>query len=455
MRTIIEPFKIKMVEPIRMTTREERLGTIAEVGYNLFGLKTRDVLIDLLTDSGTGSMSMDQWAGMIRGDEGYAGARSFYRFEETVRRITGLTHIIPTHQGRAAERILFSVAVEAGQVVPNNTHFDTTRANIEYQGAEALDLVPDFDTESMDPFKGDMDTDLLEDTIRRVGVDRIPMVLLTVTNNASGGQPVSMGNIKAVRAICERHGIPLFFDACRFAENAWFIKLREEGYADWSLTDITREMFRHVDGATMSAKKDAMVNIGGFLAVNDDALADKARALLILTEGFPTYGGLAGRDLEAIAQGLEEVLDEDYMRYRIRSTAYLGEHLTDIGVPILQPPGGHAIYVDARRLLSHIEPADLPGKALEVALYTEGGIRACEIGTVMFGKTDPDSGRQLPGRMDLLRLAIPRRVYTQSHIDYVIEVFEEVLRRRDSYRGYRFEREAPILRHFTSTFRPL
>jgi tyrosine phenol-lyase len=455
MRTIIEPFKIKMVEPIRMTTREERLETIAEAGFNVFGLKTQDVLIDLLTDSGTGSMSMDQWAGMIRGDEGYAGARSFYRFEETVRRITGLKHIIPTHQGRAAERILFSVAVQSGTVIPNNTHFDTTRANIEFQGSEALDLVPDFDTDSRDPFKGDMDTQLLEDTIRRVGVDRIPMVLLTVTNNAAGGQPVSMGNIKTVRAICERHGIPLFFDACRFAENAWFIKLREEGYADWSLLDITREMFKHVDGATMSAKKDAIVNIGGFLAVNDDALADKARALLILTEGFPTYGGLAGRDLEAIAQGLDEVLDEDYMRYRIRSTAYLGEHLTEIGVPILQPPGGHAIYVDARRLLTHIEPADLPGKALEVALYTEGGIRACEIGTVMFGKTDPDSGRQLPGRMDLLRLAIPRRVYTQSHVDYVIEVFEEILRCRDSYRGYRFEREAPVLRHFTSTFRPI
>ena len=455
MRTIIEPFKIKMVEPIRMTTREERERLIHDAGYNVFGLKTADVLIDLLTDSGTGSMSMDQWAGMIRGDEGYAGARSFYRFQETVQDLTGLTHIIPTHQGRAAERILFSVAVEKGQIVPNNTHFDTTRANVEFQGGIPVDLVPELDPDLIAPFKGDMDTERLRALIREVGVARIPMVMLTLTNNASGGQPVSMANIREVRAICDEHGLPLFFDACRFAENAWFIKLREEGFADRSLRDIAREMFSYCDGMTMSAKKDAIVNIGGFLALNDNAMAERARALLILTEGFPTYGGLAGRDLEAIAQGLEEVLDEDYMRYRIASTRYLGEHLVELGVPILQPPGGHAIYVNAGKFLPHIPATELPGKALEVELYLEGGIRCCEIGTVMFGKTDPETGTQETARYELVRLAIPRRVYTQSHIDFVIEVFADLVKHSKDMRGYAFEEEAPVLRHFTSRFRPL
>jgi len=455
MHTIIEPFKIKMVEPIRMTTRTEREARIREAGFNGFALHTDDVLIDLLTDSGTGSMSMDQWAGMIRGDEGYAGARSFYRFQQVVRDLTGLTHIIPAHQGRAAERILFAVAVHKGDVVPNNTHFDTTRANIEFQGADALDLVPDLDTDTYAPFKGNMDTDRLRRVLESTPRERVPLVMLTVTNNATGGQPVSMANIREVRRICDHFGVPLFFDACRFAENAWFIKLREEGYADKPLRDIAREMFTHCDGATMSAKKDAIVNIGGFLALNSDSLADKARALLILTEGFPTYGGLAGRDLEAIAQGLEEVLDEDYMRYRIASTAYLGNHLDQIGVPILKPTGGHAIYVDAGRLLPHIAPKHLPGKSLEVELYVEGGIRACEIGTVMFGKTDPVTREQHPARHELVRLAIPRRVYTQSHVDYVIEVFEQLLKRKETFRGYAFDREAPVLRHFTSTFRAL
>jgi len=455
MHTIIEPFKIKMVEPIRMTTRPDREARIREAGYNVFGLHTDDVLIDLLTDSGTGSMSMDQWAGMIRGDEGYAGARSFYRFQQVVRDLTGLTHIIPAHQGRAAERILFGVAVQKGDVVPNNTHFDTTRANIEFQGAEALDLVPDVDTEAYAPFKGNMDTDRLRHVLATTPRERVPLVMLTVTNNATGGQPVSMANIKEVRAICDDFGVPLFFDACRFAENAWFIKLREPGYAEKPLRDIAREMFSYCDGATMSAKKDAIVNIGGFLAMNSDSLADRARTMLILTEGFPTYGGLAGRDLEAIAQGLDEVLDEDYMRYRIASTAYLGNHLDALGVPILKPTGGHAIYVDAGRMLPHLAPKHLPGKSLEVELYLEGGIRACEIGTVMFGKTDPVTHEQHPARHELVRLAIPRRVYTQSHVDYVIEVFEQLVTRKDTFRGFTFDRESPVLRHFTSTFRPL
>jgi tryptophanase len=456
MHTIIEPFKIKMVEPIHMTTRAEREARVQEAGYNLFNLKSDDVLIDLLTDSGTASMSVDQWAAMIRGDEAYAGARSFYRFLEVVRSITGLKHVIPTHQGRAAERILFSVAMDKGQIIPNNTHFDTTRANIEVTGGEAQDLMApeNLDPDAIRPFKGDMDTDRLTDLIRRVGRARIPLVMLTVTNNASGGQPVSMANIKAVREICDHWGIPLFFDACRFAENAWFIKLREPGYADKPLFDIAREMFHHVDGATMSAKKDAIVNIGGFLAMNNDALADKARALLILTEGFPTYGGLAGRDLEAIAQGLEEVLDEDYMRYRIRSTAYLGEHLLESGVPIVQPPGGHAIYVNARKMLPHVPPERFPGQALAIELYTAGGIRSCEIGSVMFGKRDADGGF-IPARQELVRLAIPRRVYTQSHVDYVIEVFQEVVRAKDRIPGYAFATEPAFLKHFTATFKPV
>ena len=456
MRTIIEPFKIKSVEPIRFTTREEREKVLRKGWYNLFLVPAEDVLIDLLTDSGTNAMSADQWAGIMRGDESYAGARSFYRFERTVRDLTGFTHIIPTHQGRAAEKILFSLVGGAGKVVPNNSHFDTTRANVEYSGAEAVDLPTDEgrDPDLIAPFKGNMDIAALEALIRERGAGSIPLCMVTVTNNSGGGQPVSMQNIREASAICRRHGIPLFLDACRFAENAYFIKKREPGYADVPVAAIVREMFSYADGATMSAKKDAIVNMGGFLALNDDALAARARNLLIVTEGFPTYGGLAGRDLEAIAQGLEEVLDEHYLEYRLRSVEYLGERLTAAGVPILQPPGGHAIYLNARKLLPHIPPAQFPGQSLVVELFREGGIRSVEIGSVMFGRTDPQ-GRFLPSRMELVRLAIPRRVYTQSHIDYVIEVAIECFRRRESFTGYRIIEEPPMLRHFTAKFEPL
>src|SRR5690606_35314277 len=436
MRTIIEPFRIKSVEPIRMTTPEERRRLIREADYNLFSLHAEDVLIDMLTDSGTAAMSAAQWGAMMNADESYAGSRSFFRFEEAVREIMPFKHIIPTHQGRAAERILFGLLGGEGVIIPSNTHFDTTRANIEATGAEAVDLVIEegLDPDIELPFKGNMDLKRLDELLEMHSGD-IPLVMLTITNNSGGGQPVSLENIKGVREICDRHGVPLFIDGCRFAENAYFIKLREKEYADVAVKDIVREIFSLADGMTMSATKDALVNIGGWLALNDDELAAQARTQLILTEGFPTYGGLAARDLEAIAVGLEEVLHEDYLQYRFASTRYLGQALLDMGVPIVRPVGGHAVYVDAKRMLPHIPQLNYPGQSLAVALYEVGGIRGVEIGTVMFGR-QPD-GSERPSRMELVRLAIPRRVYTQSHVDYVIECFEEVNRNREQLPGYR------------------
>lgn len=456
MKTIIEPFKIKSVEPIRFTTQEEREEVLHAASYNLFLVPAEDVLIDLLTDSGTSAMSADQWAGIMQGDESYAGARSFYKFEKKVRELTGLKHIIPTHQGRAAEKILFSIVAGKGKYIPNNSHFDTTRANIEFAGGEAIDLPTEEGThpEVIGDFKGNMDIPSLEALIKRVGPENIPLCMITVTNNSGGGQPVSMQNIRETKHLCSQFGIPLFLDACRFAENAYFIKKRELGYANTPVRDIVKEMFSYADGVTMSAKKDALVNMGGFLALNDDQLAMKARNLLIVTEGFPTYGGLAGRDLEAIAQGLEEILDEHYLQYRIRSVEYLGERLTKAGVNILQPPGGHAIYLDAKRILPHIPVDQYPGQTMVVELYRIGGIRSVEIGSVMFGKYDTE-GKLIPARMELVRLAIPRRVYTQSHIDYVIEVVVEAYERRKGLRGYKIVEEAPLLRHFTAKFEPL
>jgi tyrosine phenol-lyase len=447
-RTIIEPFRIKSIEAIHGTTREERRRLIEAAGYNLFLVAADAILIDLLTDSGTSAMSTEQWAAMMRGDESYAGSSSFGRFRESVQGIFGFRHVIPTHQGRAAERILFTVMCKKGDVVPNNTHFDTTRANCEFVGAEALDLpIPEAkEPARVLPFKGNMDTGKLAETIARVGAKRIPLVMLTVTNNSGGGQPVSMANVRAVKEICARHGIPLYIDACRFAENAYFIKLREPGYAEKTPRAIAQEMFSLADGCTMSAKKDGLANIGGFLCTNDDALAQQEKDLLILTEGFPTYGGLAGRDLEAIAVGLNEALEEDYLKYRIASTAFLGNHIASEGVPIMQPPGGHAIYLDARAFLPHIPPEQFPGVALAVELYLEGGIRSVEIGRLMFGEH---------ATMDLVRLAIPRRVYTQSHIEYVVEVILDVWRRRGEIRGYEVTQQAPFLRHFTARLRPL
>ena len=456
MKTIIEPFKIKAVEPIRFTTREEREKILEKAGYNLFNVKSKDVLIDLLTDSGTAAMSAKQWAGIMQGDEAYAGSRSYWRFERVVKDLTGLKNVIPTHQGRAAEKILFSLVGKKGKIIPNNTHFDTTRANIEVSGAEAVDLpVPGAKIPSLEEdFKGNMDLEKLEALLKKEGPERVPLCMLTVTNNSSGGQPVSMENIRRTSEICRSYGIPLFLDACRFAENAYFIKLREPGYREKSPRDIAREMFSYVDGCTMSAKKDALVNMGGFLALNDDDIALLARNILVVTEGFPTYGGLAGRDLEAIAQGLDEVLDEHYLEYRIRSVAYVGEHLDRIGVPYVRPTGGHAIYLDAQAFLPHIPPHHFPGQALACELYLQGGIRSCEIGSVMFGKTDPVTGEFEPAMMELVRLAIPRRVYTQSHMDYVVEVMEEVNEKRDSMQGVKIVWEPPILRHFTARFEP-
>ncbi len=455
-KTIIEPFRVKTVEPIRFTTPAHRQQALAEAGYNLFMLHAEDVLIDLLTDSGTGALSAQQWGMMMVGDESYAGSRSFYRLEAAVRDIMGFKHVIPTHQGRAAERILFASAVKAGQVVPNNTHFDTTRANVEYMQAEARDLViPEGRQPGLiHPFKGNMDLDALRQTIESVGVERIPMIMLTLTNNSGGGQPVSMANIRAVSEIAHANGIPLIIDACRFAENSWFIKLREAGYADKPPLEIAREIFSYADGCTMSAKKDGLANIGGFLALNDDDLAQRSRNLLILTEGFPTYGGLAGYDMEAVAQGLREVLDEDYLRYRIRSTEYLGDGLLKAGVPIVQPTGGHAVYIDARAMLAHIPQSAYPAQALAAELYLEGGIRAVEIGSLMFGKPQPDGAEQ-PAMLELVRLTIPRRVYTQSHIDYVIEVVSRVNARKERIRGFRIVWQAPFLRHFTARLAPL
>jgi len=453
-RTIIEPFRIKSVEPLRFTRREERAAALEAAGWNVFRLHADDVLIDLLTDSGTGAMSSAQWGALIQGDESYAGSRSFYRFRDVVKELTGYRHIIPTHQGRAAERILFHTILTQGQIVPNNNHFDTTRANIEVEEAEARDLViPEGKVPAaLHPFKGNMDLAALERTLETEG-DRVPLVMVTVTNNSGGGQPVSMENLRGVRALCDRYRKPFFLDACRFAENAYFIKLREKGYEERIPKEIAKEMFSLADGCTMSAKKDGLANIGGFLALNDDRWAEGCRNLLILTEGFPTYGGLAGYDLEAIARGLEEVVEEPYLKYRLRSTEYLGEKLDAAGVPTIKPAGGHAIYLDARGLLPHIPPLSYPGISLANALYVEGGVRGVEIGTVMFG-LHPD-GTETAGPMDLVRLAIPRRVYTQSHIDYVAEVVLHVAAKKEALRGYRIASAPKVLRHFTATFEPL
>lgn len=448
MKTIIEPFKIRSVEPLRHTTPAQREKLLQKAGYNLFELRAVDILIDLLTDSGTSAMSTAQWSAMMRGDESYAGSESFFRLKKVVDELTGFGHMIPTHQGRAAERILFTVMCRPGHIVPNNTHFDTTRANIEFTGARAVDLpLPEAgDTQARIPFKGNMDVAALEKLIDTEGADKIPLIMLTVTNNSGGGQPVSMANVRAVHTIATRHKIPFYLDACRFAENAWFIQQQEPGFERLTPKQVAQAMFSHADGCTFSAKKDAFANIGGFLCTNDDLIAQKERDLLILTEGFPTYGGLAGRDLEAIAVGLDEVLDRDYLEYRITSTRYLGRNIADKGVPIVEPPGGHAIYIDAGRMLPHIPKHEFPGQSLAVELYRHAGVRSVEIGSVMFGEH---------ARHELLRLAIPRRVYTQSHIDYLVEAILEVNARKDSLRGLRMIYEPPFLRHFTAKFEPL
>jgi tyrosine phenol-lyase len=447
-KTIIEPFRIKSVEPLRQTSPGERARFLQQAGYNLFLIDAKNILIDLLTDSGTSAMSTEQWAAMMRGDESYAGSESFCRLQRVVQDLTGFKHVIPTHQGRAAERILFTVMCRKGHVVPNNTHFDTTRANIEFTGARAVDLpLPEAaDTQARLDFKGNMDVAALERLILTEGARNIPLVMLTVTDNSGGGQPVSMENIAAVKQVASRHGIPFYLDACRFAENAWFIAQREPGYAERTPKQIAQKMFSYADGCTFSAKKDAFANIGGFLCTNDDRLAIQETNLLILTEGFPTYGGLAGRDLEAIAVGLGEILDPDYLRYRIASTGYLGRHIADHGVPIVEPPGGHAIYIDAARMLPHIPKQQFPAQALAVELYRHAGIRSVEIGSLMFGEN---------AKHELLRLAIPRRVYTQSHIDYVVEAILEVNERRARIRGLAIESEPPFLRHFSARFRQL
>ena len=453
-RTIIEPFRIHSVEPLRFLSEDDRREKVREAGHNLFRLHADDVLIDLLTDSGTGAMSRDQWAAIQHGDESYAGSPSWYTFLEAVQELFPFPHVMPTHQGRAAEKILFGAIGGPGKVVPNNTHFDTTRANVEFTGAEAVDLVIPEGREprTIHPFKGNMDLEALERVLAERAAD-VPVVFVTITNNSGGGQPVSLENLRGVRALCDRFSVPMFLDACRFAENAWFIKLREPGQADRAIPDIVREIAGLADGMTMSAKKDPLGNIGGWLAMRDDALAERCRSLLILTEGFVTYGGLAGRDLEAIAQGLRECVDEHYLRYRIRSTEYLAEALAAAGVPIVEPAGGHAVYLDARALLPHISPLEYPGQALAVALYEAGGIRGVEIGTVMFGR-HPD-GTETPAAMDLVRLAIPRRTYTQSHVDYVIEVVTAVAERAPELGGYRIVEEPRQLRHFTARFEPL
>ncbi len=454
-KTIIEPFRIKSLEPIYFTTPEQRAALLAEAGYNPFLLRAEHVLIDLLTDSGTGALSAKQWSGMIASDESYAGAQSFYRFEAAVKDITGFKHVIPTHQGRAAEHILFANTVDKTKAVLNNTHFDTTRANIEAQGGQALDLViaEGRQPRTIHPFKGNMDLEALEAAIQRIGPANIPMVMITVTNNSGGGQPVSMANVRAVSQIAHRYGLPLIIDACRFAENSWFVKLREEGYADKTPLEIARELFSYADGCTMSAKKDGMSNIGGFLALNDDGLAQRCRNLEILTEGFPTYGGMAGYDLEAIAVGLYEALQADYLRYRIRSIEYLGDKLTAFGIPIVQPTGGHALYIDARAMLPHIPDAQYPAWSLNNALYLLGGVRGVEIGSIMFGKQPDGSENSAP--LDLVRLAFPRRVYTQSHVDYLAEVLLALQQQREQIRGHRIVWQAPVLRHFTIRMEPV
>lgn len=455
MHTIIEPFRIKSVEPIYFNTKEERKNILEKAFYNPFLVNSTDVLIDLLTDSGTSAMSSNQWAGIMQGDESYAGSPSFFHFRDTVQEITGMPLIIPTHQGRAAERILFEILGGKGKYFVSNTLFDTTRANIEFSGAEGVDLICDEGKHPAipAPFKGNMDTTLLKAFIKEKGSEKIPLVILTVTNNSGGGQPVSMQNIREVKKICQENNIPLFIDACRFAENAYFIKLREAGYADKPVPEIVKELFSYADGCTMSAKKDAFANIGGFLAMHSESLALQCRNLLIITEGFPTYGGLAGRDLEAIAIGLKEVMEENYLQYRIRSIEYLTEKLVDAAVPVMRPGGGHAVYLDAKEFLPHIAIDQYPGQALAAALYLEGGIRSVEIGSLMFGKYDA-GGKLIPAQLELVRLAIPRRVYTQSHIDYVAEVIIEVFKNRKQIKGLAITEEAPALRHFTVKLKP-
>lgn len=461
MKTIIEPFKIKMVEPIRMTTRSERLRILRRAHYNPFYIRSNDILIDFLTDSGTSAMSSTQWGRLMEGDEAYAGSESFFRFEKVVKDLTGYRTILPTHQGRAAEKILFHAAVRflgsRQPVIPNNTHFDTTRANIEFVGAKAVDLPvsESFHTSLRRPFKGNMDLEKLENLIREVGASHIPLIMMTVTNNSSGGQPVSMKNIRGASRIAHRHKIPFFLDAARFAENAYFIKLREPGYHNKSVEEIAKMMFRLSDGCTMSAKKDGFGNMGGFLGLQNQEWAKKARSILILTEGFPTYGGLSGRDLEALAQGFREILHEDYLKYRIRSVEYAADELLKRGVPIVEPPGGHAIYIDAKKFLPHIPPLKFPGQALVNELYLAGGIRAVEIGSVMFGKSDPKTGKETAAPMELVRLAFPRRVYTQSHIDYLLEIMGDISKRRRRLRGYLLIRPDSVLRHFTARFEPI
>ena len=452
---IIEPFRIRSVEPIRSTTQAEREKLLRDAHYNPFLLKADDVLIDLLTDSGTGAMSSGQWAAMIASDESYAGSKSYYKLETAVRDITGLTHVIPTHQGRAAENILFSTIAKPGDIIPSNSHFDTTRAHVENNGAEALDLVirEGREPQTIHPFKGNMDIPALRNFLETTDLSRVPVIMLTITNNSGGGQPVSMKNIRDVSALAREFGIPFFLDACRFAENSWFIKIREEGYEDKSPIEIAREMFSYADGCTMSAKKDGMSNIGGFLALNDDTLAARCRSMTILTEGFPTYGGMAGYDMEAVAAGLYEALDEGYLRYRIRSTTYLGDKLSRAGISIIQPVGGHAVYIDARDMLPHIEPLHYPAWSLANALYVAGGIRSVEIGSVMFGQ-QPD-GSEKPASMELVRLAIPRRVYTQSHVDFLAEAVIHVFHHRHALRGYKITSQDRVLRHFTAHLEPL
>ena len=451
MKTIIEPFKIKSVEPIKINSKNDRLRLLKKSHYNLFLLKSDDVIIDLLTDSGTGAMSTEQWAGIMRGDETYAGSNSFQRFESTIKNILGFKYVMPTHQGRAAEKILFEIMCNKGDIVPSNSHFDTTRANIEYQDAVAKDLIPNKyrDTQSIFPFKGNMDIQKLEELVE-ISRDKIPLIMLTITNNTGGGQPVSMENIRKVSCIAKKHKIPFYLDACRFAENAFFIKQREKGYSNKSINSIVKEMFSYCDGCTMSAKKDGIANIGGFLCTNDNLLFQKKKDLLILTEGFPTYGGLAGRDLDAIAIGLVEAMDEDYLNYRITSTKYLGDKISSFGVPILHPPGGHAIYIDAEIFLPNISKKQFPGQALACELYIEGGIRTSEIGTFMFGKYDDNKSKHIYAPFELVRLAIPRRTYTQSHIDYVIEIIKKVYMRREKIKGLKIIESPKYLRHFSA-----
>lgn len=447
----VEPFRIKAVERVGLTDRRERGNILRQAGYNVFNIPADKVFIDLLTDSGTSAMSDNQWSGLLIGDESYAGARNFFHLETVVKNIFCFQHVIPTHQGRAAERILFEALVKKGDYVPNNIHFDTTRANVEVRGARAVDLVIDeaYDPDSIHSFKGNLDVNKLKKFIEKKGTGKIPIVMITITNNSGGGQPVSVKNIKEVSQVCRQHGIPLFFDACRFAENAYFVKKREKGYEKKSILEIAQEIFSYGQGATMSAKKDALVNIGGFVTVDDDQLAEKLKNLLILSEGFPTYGGLAGRDLEGIARGLEEVLEEDYLEYRINQVAYLGQLLDEAGVPIFKPVGGHAVYLLADRFLPHIPRHQYPGWALTVSLYREAGIRAVEIGGVMFARKDKKTGREIFPRLELVRLAIPRRVYTSAHLEYVADSIIDLYKNRDRIRGLRIVRESRYLRHFT------